>query len=55
MDEEETGVGGGVGCVWSESLEPVCGGITFVPVGTDVGGGMGVTVDEPADRELVQF
>jgi len=54
MDEEETEVGGGVGCVWSESLEPVCGGITFVPVGTDEGGGIGVTVDDPVDIELIQ-
>ena len=54
MDEEEIEVGG-VGCVWSESLEPVCGGITFVPVGTDVGGGIGVAVDDPADIELNQF
>ena len=43
------GVGDDGGDGWSVSLGPVCGGITFVPVGTDVGGEIGVPVDDPGD------
>jgi len=51
MDEEETEVGRGG--VLSESLGLVCGGITFVSVGTGVGGLVGVvTVDDHADSKL---
>ena len=50
-DGEETEVG--KGGVLSESLGLVCGGITFVSVGTGVGGLVGVvSVDDHADSEL---
>jgi len=48
--EEETEVGRSG--VWSESLGLVCGGIALVSVGTDVGGELGVAVDDPACCEL---
>jgi len=44
MGEEETEVGGDG--VLSESLGVVCGGITFVSVGTGVGGEVGVSVGD---------
>lgn len=40
--------------MWSESLGLVCGGITFVSVEKDVGGGVGVLVGD-VSSELGQF